>query len=158
MGVSGSGKSTLAAALAQALGWPMVEGDDFHSPANRDKMARGIALTDADREQWLAALARQLAQAPHPVVMTCSALKHKYREQLRASRGLRFVFLDLPIEAARARVTARPDHFFAADLVDSQFQTLEPPVAEAGVLTLDARAPLQQSLIQARQWAEKGIL
>jgi gluconokinase len=157
MGVSGCGKSTLAAALANRLGWRMVEGDDFHAPANRDKMARGLPLTDADRVEWLAALGRELAQASAPVVLACSALKRKYRDQLRvASPGLRFVFLQLSLEAARERVGSRPDHFFSAALVQSQFQTLEPPVGETGVLTVDANAPLAQSIDEVQQWMTKG--
>ena len=64
MGVSGCGKSTLAGALARSLGLPLIEGDDFHPPANRAKMAEGTPLTDADREGWLAALGEQLQAAP----------------------------------------------------------------------------------------------
>lgn len=153
MGVSGCGKSTLARALAQRLGLRMIEGDDFHPAANRDKMERGIALDDADREEWLDALARELAHTPAPVVLACSALKRKYREQLRAaSIGLRFVFLHITPDQARARVAARAEHFFSASLVDSQFQALESPEGEAGVLTVQADAPLAQSLDEAEQW------
>ncbi len=140
MGVAGCGKSSLGAAVAQAEGLALIEGDDFHSAANRDKMARGVALTDADRAGWLDALALQLQAHPAGAVLSCSALRRAYRERLRAAvPGLRFAFLDLNREAALARVAARAGtHFFSPQLVDSQFATLETPVGEAGVLRLDA--------------------
>lgn len=143
MGVSGCGKSSLAQCVAQATGMPLVEGDDFHSAANRDKMAHGIALTDADRAGWLAALGTELQARPQGAVVTCSALKRVYRDRLRQARpGLGFVFMDISKADAQARVNARPTHFFAASLVDNQFATLESPVGEAGVLRLDATLPL----------------
>src|SRR3990167_3194710 len=96
MGVAGCGKSSLGRALAEALSLPLVEGDDFHSPESRDKMSRGVALTDADRDGWLDTLGEQLLSRPDGAVLTCSALKRAYRERLRAARpGLRFVFLDI---------------------------------------------------------------
>jgi gluconokinase len=96
MGVAGCGKSSLGAALALAEGLPLVEGDDFHSPANRAKMSQGIALTDADRDGWLDILGQQLQAHPGGMVLTCSALKRRYRDRLRQARpGLRFVFLDI---------------------------------------------------------------
>ena len=138
MGVAGCGKSSLGQAVAQALGWPLVEGDDFHPASNAAKMRNGIALTDADRREWLAALASQLAAQPH-AVLTCSALKKTYRDQLRAAApGLRFVFLDLTEAEARHRVAQRPAHLFPPALVASQFATLERPDGEAGVLRVDA--------------------
>lgn len=154
MGVSGCGKSSLAAALAQALGARFVEGDAHHSEANRAKMQQGIALTDADRDGWLGALAEQLRHPPLPVVLSCSALKRAYRERLRAaSPGLRFVFLDIDRDEALRRVAARGSaHFFSASLVDNQFQTLERPVGETGVLRVDAREPLDRLLQAVRQW------
>lgn len=135
MGVAGCGKSTLAAAVARDEGLPLIEGDEFHSAANRAKMSQGIALDDEDREDWLGSLGEQLQASPQGVALTCSSLKRKYRDRLRqASPGLRFVFLDLSREAALARVAARASHFFSASLVDSQFAALESPVAEPGVL------------------------
>ena len=83
MGVSGCGKSSLAAAVAQVEGLPLVEGDDFHSAANRLKMSRGIALNDDDREGWLNLLGEQLRSSPDAIVLTCSSLRKKYRECLR---------------------------------------------------------------------------
>jgi gluconokinase len=153
MGVAGCGKSSLAAAVAAAEGAPLVEGDDFHGTANRDKMSRGIALTDADRDDWLAALAVRLRDAPQGLVLTCSALKRSYRDRLRsAAPGLRFVFLDIDREAALARVAGRNAHFFSASLVDSQFATLESPIDEPGVLRVDATAAPAQLQAEVSAW------
>lgn len=139
MGVAGCGKSSLGVALAGRLGFELIEGDDHHSPANREKMRQGVPLTDADRAGWLAVLGTLLTQHAGGVVLTCSALRKTYRDQLRAaSPGLRFVFLDIAPALARERVAARATHFFNTALVDSQFATLESPVGEAGVLRLDA--------------------
>ena len=152
MGVAGSGKSTLAAAVAEELGRPWLEGDGFHSDASRNKMARGEALTDQDRASWLARLGEQLQQRPS-VLLTCSALKRSYRDQLRqASPGLRFAFLDIDKSEAGRRVSTRASHFFAASLIDSQFETLEPPLDEPGVLRLDALRPLAELQAAVCDW------
>lgn len=144
MGVAGCGKSSVGARVAGAMGWALVEGDDHHSDANRQKMQAGIALTDADRQGWLATLAQQIAGLPQGSVVTCSALKRSYRDRLRqASAGLRFAFLQISPTEAQARVTARAaHHFFNTALVDNQFATLESPEGEPGVLTLDATLSL----------------
>ena len=153
MGVAGCGKSSLAATVAADIGAALIEGDDFHSPENRAKMNRGIALTDADRAGWLATLGAQLQAHPQGVVLTCSALKRAYREQLRAaSPGLRFVFLQLDRDAALARVSSRASHFFSASLVDSQFAALESPTGEPGVLTVDACRPLDALRAEVAAW------
>jgi gluconokinase len=156
MGVAGCGKSTVGAALSRALGLPLVEGDDFHSTASRQKMNQGIALTDADRDGWLDTLSAELRRRPHGAVLTCSALKRSYRDRLRAaSAGLRFVFLDVERDAAVQRVAARAGaHFFSASLVDSQFATLESPVGEPGVLRLDAEQPIEALRDQASEWLQ----
>ena len=140
MGVAGCGKSSLADSVGHALGWPVIEGDDFHSAQNKALMHAGIALTDADRLGWLDALADELRQHRAGVLLSCSALKRKYRDRLRRSgAGLRFVFLDIDEASAQARVKARAgEHFFHPDLVRSQFEALEPPTGEPGVLRLDA--------------------
>lgn len=154
MGVAGCGKSTLAAAVAERLGRPWLEGDLLHSDASRRKMAEGQALTDADRADWLAALSEQLRRQPG-LLLTCSALKHSYRAQLRsASTGLRFAFLDVDRAEATRRVSARGGHFFSASLVDSQFETLERPSGEAGVLRLDATRPLGELAVKVCDWLQ----
>ena len=154
MGVAGCGKSSLGAAVAQSAGLTLLEGDDFHSPANRAKMSQGIALTDADRDGWLATLSAQLRAHPEGLVLTCSALKRAYRERLRqAAPGLRFVFLDIDREQAQIRVAARAaQHFFSTSLVDSQFATLETPTGEAGVLRVDALHSLAQLQAEVMAW------
>ena len=155
MGVAGCGKSTVAAAVAQALGLRLVEGDDFHSASNRRKMSQGIALTDEDRDAWLTTLSQELRNSPRPMVLTCSALKRKYRDRLRqAAPGLRFVFLELSQQAAQARVSARSAHFCSADLVHSQFAALESPVGEAHVLCVDATKQLGALTPQVIEWLE----
>lgn len=154
MGVSGCGKSSLGAALARALGQPLIEGDDFHSPESVDKMRAGIALTDADRAGWLQRLGQELAAHPQGAVLTCSALKRDYRERLRAAvPGLRFVFMELSREEAERRVAARAsEHMFPASLVANQFATLESPVGEAGVLAVDATQPLAGLVDRVQAW------
>ena len=154
MGVAGCGKSSLGVAVAKQLQLAIVEGDDHHSSENLAKMQHGVALTDVDRAGWLAALGTQLRTHPDGMVLTCSALKRAYRDQLRlAAKGLRFVFLDISREHATARVAARAaSHFFSASLMDSQFNTLEVPTGEQGVLRVDALLPLAQLQAQVCSW------
>ena len=156
MGVSGCGKTSLATAVAKALNCAMLEGDAFHSEANQSKMASGIPLTDADRAGWLAELGTLLATQQGGVVLSCSALKKNYRDLLRSYQpNLRFVYLEINAETALARVASRThtgSHFFPAALVDNQFATLEDPTGEAGVLTVDATAPLDALVAQVRAW------
>lgn len=141
MGVSGCGKSSVAAAVAERLGWPLIEGDEFHSDANRALMQRGVPLTDANRADWLDRLGAELALRPGGAVLTCSALKASYRDRLRsAAPGLRFAWLELDRASAEARVGQRAAHFFPAGLVETQFAALEPPLNEPGVLRIDALA------------------
>jgi gluconokinase len=131
MGVSGSGKSTIGPLLAAALGGEYVEGDSFHPPANVVKMKSGIPLDDADRQPWLEAMAaaiRDWRRGPHPVVLSCSALKQRYRDLLRGdARDVRFVWLKGDKALIAGRLAARHAHFMPASLLDSQFATLEPP-------------------------------
>jgi len=153
MGVAGCGKSSLGGALAQAEGAHLIEGDAYHSESNREKMRRGIALTDDDRADWLDVLAGELRAGRANVVLTCSALKRAYRDRLRAAApGLRFVFMEIDPASARARIETRDAHFFSPSLVASQFAALESPVGEAGVLRVDALAPLPQLLAEVGAW------
>lgn len=153
MGVAGCGKSSLGGALAQAEGAHLIEGDAHHSESNREKMRRGVPLTDADRADWLDVLAGELRARRVNAVLTCSALKRSYRERLRtAAPGLRFVFMEIDPTAARLRIEARDAHFFSPSLVASQFAALESPVGEAGVLRVDALAPLPQLVEEVRAW------
>lgn len=155
MGVAGCGKSSFAAALSQALGWQLIEGDEFHPPENISKMRAGIALTDEDRAGWLAVLAHALLQHGPHAVLTCSALKKAYRDRLRHSLPqLCFVYLDLTREQSIARVTQRPGHYFQPALVDSQFAALEKPVNESGVLTVDATQSIETLQAQVCAWLQ----
>ena len=127
MGVSGSGKSTVGAALAQRLGVPFADADDLHPPANIAKMSAGQALDDDDRFPWLETIGDWLAAHPEGGVMSCSALKRKYRDQLRHhAPRLEFLHLEGSHEVIARRQASRPGHFMPASLLTSQFQTLEP--------------------------------
>lgn len=131
MGVTGSGKTTVGKRLAQTLGWPFYDADDFHPPANVDKMHRGIALTDADREPWLRALREcidRTVEAGKDAVFGCSALKAAYRHVLADGRPeVRFVHLHGPEPLIAERLRHRVGHFMNPALLDSQFETLEWP-------------------------------
>ena len=127
MGVSGSGKSTVGAALAQRLRVPFADADDFHPPENIAKMTAGHALDDDDRYPWLEAIGEWLAQHPDGGVMSCSALKRVYRDQLRQHRAdIEFLHLAGSPETIGRRQASRPGHFMPAALLASQFETLEP--------------------------------
>lgn len=134
MGVSGSGKSTVGAALARRLQVPFVDADTLHPPANIAKMAAGQPLSDDDRYPWLAEVGEWLAAHRDGGVASCSALKRKYRDQLRAHcAGVEFLHLAGSPELIGGRVAARTGHFMPAALLRSQFDTLEPlGVDEAG--------------------------
>ncbi|WP_314173742.1 gluconokinase [Streptomyces winkii] len=128
MGVSGSGKSTVGEALAERLGVPYAEADSFHPPANIRKMSAGTPLDDEDRRPWLDAIAVWLSEhAEHGGVVSCSALRRRYRDRLRAS-GARMFFLHLDgsEELIARRLEGRHGHFMPRTLLRSQFATLEP--------------------------------
>jgi len=127
MGVSGSGKSTVGAALAQRLRVPYADADDLHPAANVAKMAAGLALDDHDRFPWLEAVGGWLADHPDGGVMSCSALKRKYRDQLRHhAASVEFLQLQGTRDVIAKRQASRPGHFMPASLLTSQFATLEP--------------------------------
>jgi gluconokinase len=127
MGVSGSGKSTVGAALAQRLRVPFADADDFHPPANVAKMSAGHPLDDDDRHPWLESIGEWLALHRDGGVMSCSALKRKYRDQLRRHCAeIEFLHLAGTVETIGRRQASRPGHFMPATLLASQFQTLEP--------------------------------
>jgi gluconokinase len=139
MGVSGSGKSTTGAALARTLGWPFVEGDDLHPPANVAKMAAGNPLTDEDRWPWLDRIVdelRALSKTSPDIVVACSALKQCYRDRLAPAGDVRFVHLHGDRETIAARLATRHHRYMPATLLDSQFATLELP---ADAIVVDIR-------------------
>jgi gluconokinase len=130
MGVSGSGKSTVAAGLVERLGWEFAEGDDFHPPANVEKMRAGQPLDDDDRWPWLRSLAAWIGdheRAGTSVVVTCSALKRVYRDLLRDGHpSVWFAHVTVDQELLRERMRKRPGHYMPASLLQSQLATLEP--------------------------------
>jgi len=153
MGVSGCGKSTVGAQIAQALGLDFIEGDTLHPRQNVELMAAGIALTDADRAGWLAAIAGQLGQAQaagRGFVLSCSALKRSYRDRLRAAcPDLRWVHLHGQPELLRERLQARKNHYMPSSLLDSQLATLEPPSADEAALCFDIMLPAASISVEA---------
>lgn len=143
MGVSGSGKSSVGAALADALGVRFIEGDEHHSPANIAKMRAGVPLTDEDRAAWLASLAAEISAAAaegRGLVLSCSALRRRYRDRLRAADpALRFAHIHGERALFAQRMQTRSGHFMPPSLLDSQLAALEPLQADEAGLTLDAR-------------------
>lgn len=139
-GVSGAGKTVVGQALAQDLGWEFYDGDDFHPPSNIEKLRGGVALTDEDRAPWLEklrALISEIAVARKNAVLACSALKKQYRDALRVSEEVKFVFLRGSPELIAGRLRERRGHFMKSDLLRSQFSDLEEPQASEQVLTVD---------------------
>ena len=139
MGVSGSGKSTVGAALAQRLRVPFADADDFHPPANIQKMTSGQPLNDEDRYPWLEAIGEWLeARCADGGVMSCSALKRSYRDRLRRHCP-QVIFLHLAgsPEVIGRRQASRPGHFMPATLLASQFETLEPLQSDERGVTID---------------------
>lgn len=130
MGVAGSGKTHVAKALSSRTGWPMIEGDDYHPQCNRDKMAKGIPLTDEDRMPWLDALATAVNSQNHgSVVLACSALNPAVRARLAAgvTRTCRWMLLLVPENELAQRISTRSGHFMPVSLLASQLAALEPP-------------------------------
>jgi gluconokinase len=141
MGVSGAGKTTIGHLLAERLGWDFGDADDLHSPANKEKMREGIALTDADRAPWLAAIrgliASDLARNAN-LVLACSALKQSYRDRIVVDAArVKIVYLKGSRRLIEHRVEEREHHFMSKDLLASQFDTLEEP-RDAIVTGVDA--------------------
>ncbi len=142
MGVAGSGKTTVGQELAASLGWNFGDADDFHPPANVAKMSAGIPLNDDDRAPWLKAIRAHieaLLSAGRSGVVTCSALKQRYRAVL--TDGLpevRLVHLTGDFDLILSRMNARRDHFMKPEMLRSQFEALEPP---AHALTVDIARP-----------------
>jgi len=131
MGVSGSGKTTVGQALAETLRWGFSDADDFHSPANVEKMKNGIPLTDEDREPWLRSIRAAIEQWKRDEpghVLACSALKGSYREILgQNDPEVKFVYLQGGFDLICQRLKERTSHFFNPALLRSQFDALENP-------------------------------
>jgi len=130
MGVSGVGKTMVGRLLARAVGYQFYDADDFHPPANIDKMSRGIPLDDADRQPWietLGALVRRCLAAQTDTVLACSALKEAYRRHLLIDPHVRLAYLNADQYLIRERLLQRQGHFMNPTLLESQFATLEEP-------------------------------
>jgi gluconokinase len=146
LGVTGSGKSTVGLALAERMGVPFGDADDFHGAANVAKMASGVPLDDDDRGPWLRAIGVWLAEhADTGAVASCSALKRRYRDVLRdAAPGVRFVHLHGDRETVTRRVASRTGHFMPESLVDSQFAALEELQPDEGGMVVDFARPVDE--------------
>jgi gluconokinase len=157
MGVSGSGKSTVGAALAQRLRVPFADADDFHPPDNIAKMTAGHALDDHDRHPWLEAIGGWLTDHADGGVMSCSALKRKYRDQLRhRSDGVVFLMLQGTPEVIRKRQASRPGHFMPPSLLNSQFATLEPLAPDEAGVVIDVDQSVDAIVEQYVRWSGAG--
>src|ERR1700676_4729422 len=145
MGVAGSGKTAVGMQVAQTLDWIFLDADNFHPPANIEKMKHGIPLNDQDRAPWLQRLhdelQHQMAEG-HSVILACSALKESYRNVLRDEVSPpAFVYLDVDPQTIRDRLQHRTAHFFPKELMESQFATPEKP---KNAIIIDARKPLEE--------------
>jgi gluconokinase len=144
MGVAGVGKTTVASMLASRLGWSFVDADDFHPPANIEKMRSGSPLGDADRKPWLGKLRGHISswlEADQDTVLACSALRRSYREQLAPRPGVVFVYLKGSFEEIEERVILRQGHFAKSDLLASQFDALEEPADDEAAVVVPAALP-----------------
>ena len=138
-GVSGAGKTTVGKLLACKLGWQFLEADDFHPAANIEKMRSGRPLTDEDRWPWLDSLRKQIEQlvfAGENAVLACSALKRAYRDLLRVSDDVKFVFLRGDYALVEKQLRSRRRHFMNPDLLQSQFDDLQEPETDEHALTV----------------------
>jgi gluconokinase len=152
MGTAGSGKTTIGKLLAAQLGWEFADADNFHSPANVAKMSRGIPLDDADRAPWLdalrAAIVRWIGERQN-AVLACSALKAGYREHLRVSAEVRFIYLKGSYETIAKRMHVRKKHYAPEELLASQFATLEEPGDDA--IRVDVEPPPETIVAEVRE-------
>jgi len=149
-GVAGSGKTTIGKMLAERLRVAYAEADDFHTEANRLRMAAGLPLSDHDREPWLAAIRSWIDErltAGEGGVVTCSALKRSYRDGLELP-GVKLVFLKVDWATIESRLVSRRGHFFPAELAASQFETLQEPGPDEDVLVVDGSLPPEEVVSQ----------
>jgi gluconokinase len=147
MGVSGSGKTSVGTEVAKRLECGFSDADEFHSAANKAKMASGTPLTDEDRWPWLDAMRAAIAghiAADRNYVFACSALKRIYRDRLRnGDEDVLFVYLSGTFEQLKDRLSRRQNHFFDPGLLKSQVDTLEVPGADEAV-SIDITPPIAQ--------------
>ncbi len=148
MGVSGSGKTVVGTRVAAELRWPFADADDYHSAANIEKMRNGIPLTDEDRAPWLQALREVIAEwiaAGKNAVLACSALKDSYRQTLKVSPEVHFVYLKASPAILRHRLRSRVGHYMNESLLQSQLATLEVP---RDAVVVDVSGTVKESVRQ----------
>jgi gluconokinase len=148
MGVAGAGKTLIGSMLAEHLKWEFADADDFHPPANIEKMSHGIPLTDADREPWLRsmrALIEAWAEAGQNGVLACSALKRRYRDELTRGVESKTVFLKGTPELIHSRLLLRRGHYMKAEMLASQFSDLEEP---GDAIVVDVSTPPETVLAE----------
>jgi gluconokinase len=147
MGVSGSGKTTIGRLLADHLNCPFYDADNYHPPENVTKMAAGIPLNDEDRDPWLGRLhelIQQHLEAGESAVLACSALKESYRQRLAANQAnIHFIHLDGTFDLIWQRMAKRKDHYMKPEMLQSQFNTLEPPDPQAALIINIDQSPRQ---------------
>jgi gluconokinase len=151
MGVTGAGKTTVGQLLAAELKWEFADADDFHPAANVEKMRRGIALSDDDREPWLQRLRAEIAGwigEGKNVVLACSALKRSYRQQLDGGPEVRFVYLKGTSQLIAERLRARSGHFAGEAILAGQFADLEEP---QDAVTVEIGPPPEQIVSEIRE-------
>ena len=152
MGVAGSGKTTIGTLLSEAVGWKFFDGDDFHPEENIERMRRGIALTDKDRGIWLDRLhdlIRGLNDRGEYAILAFSALRKAYRERVADGvDGLRFLYLKGDPTLLEQRIRDRKGHYFGADLLGSQFETLEKP---EGIAMVDVAGEPEEVVVRVRK-------
>ncbi|MEB3768274.1 gluconokinase [Acinetobacter sp. MD2] len=147
MGVCGTGKSLIGELLSEHFACEFIDGDSFHSAANKSKMSQGIPLTDEDRLPWLQAIRQAIEekqQLGQTAVFTCSSLKRMYRDILRGSDGnVQFIYLKGSFELLQQRLAEREDHFFDPSLLQTQLDTLEEPDLNEAIIADIALTPKQ---------------
>ena len=151
MGPAGSGKTTVGELLAAQLKWEFADGDNFHSPANVEKMSRGIPLTDDDRIPWLNSIRQAMLQwnaQQRNFVLACSALKRNYRELLQINSNVKIVYLKGSFELFRERLRTRKGHYAGEQILVGQFADLEEP---ADAITIDAAESPEQIVAEIRK-------
>jgi gluconokinase len=145
MGVSGAGKTRIGELLAERLNCAFTDGDAFHSAANKEKMHKGIPLTDDDRWPWLKTIRAAIEEkqrAGETAVFTCSSLKRSYRDVLReGDKDVCFVYLEGSFEVLKERIGTRTGHFFDPRLLQSQLDTLEPPGEDEAIIVSIEHTP-----------------
>jgi gluconokinase len=151
MGPAGSGKTTVGELLATQLQWEFADGDNFHSPANVEKMSRGIPLTDDDRIPWLNSIREAMLQwnaQQRNFVLACSALKRSYRELLQINSNVKLVYLKGSFELFRERLRTRKGHYAGEQILAGQFADLVEP---ADAITIDAAQSPEQIVAEIRK-------